>query len=66
MEHYTPPPLDPILQSFHDLYNVLDPTNELTTLSRIQQGLRYCIANNCEPDQAILDLSTCEPFTNVQ
>ena len=66
MNTYTPPDLDPILKSFHDLYNVLDPDNELDSISRIQQGLRYCISNNCEPDQAIIDLSKIEPFINVQ
>ena len=66
MKHYTPPDLDPMLQAFHDVSDTLDPGSELTTLERIQQGLRYCISNDCEPDQAIIDLSTCEPFVNVQ
>ena len=66
METYTPNPLDPILQSYYEVYNVLEPDNELSIFECVRQGLRYCIANNVEPDQAILDLSDIEPFVNVQ
>ena len=59
--------LEPMLQAFHDLYLELEPDSELSTFDNVRQGIRYCVANDIDPEQAIIDIQTCsEPFINVQ
>ena len=61
------PDLEPKLQAFHDAYMELEPDNQLSTLTRIQRGIKYCIDNDCEPENAIMDIQTClEPYCNVR
>ena len=59
--------LEPMLQAFFDLYNELEPDNELDQFEAIRQGIRYCISNDCDPIDELEDIQNIPaPYVNVQ
>ena len=58
--------LEPKLQAFHDVFMELHPDSQLSTFDKIRKGIKYCIDNDCEPENAVIDLRECPmPFCNV-